>query len=394
MRKIGIITGTRAEYGLLNPLIDKVHKSRDLELQLLVTGMHLSPEFGLTYQEIERDGYPITAKIEMLLSSDTPVGITKSMGIALLGFADCFAANSPDIVIALGDRYETLMAASAAMIAQIPIAHIHGGERTEGAVDEAIRHSISKMSQLHFTSTEEYRKRVIQLGENPARVYNVGALGVENVKTVKLLEKESLEKELEFKFTDFTIMVTYHPVTLENLTAGKQFGNLLDVIEKHKEISVIFTKANSDTDGRIINEMIDDYVKSHGERCRAYTSLGQLKYLSSLRFCAAVAGNSSSGIIEVPSFGIPTINIGDRQKGRVCADSVIHCGNGVEEIERALNQALSVEFRNEIKNVKNPYEGEKTSARIVEIICQELDKGINLKKSFYDLDFTLQERTL
>lgn len=394
MRKIGIITGTRAEYGLLKPLIDKVHKSRDLELQLLVTGMHLSPEFGLTYQEIERDGYPITAKIEMLLSSDTPVGITKSMGIALLGFADCFAANSPDIVIVLGDRYETLMAASAAMIAQIPIAHIHGGERTEGAVDEAIRHSISKMSQLHFTSTEEYRRRVIQLGENPARVYNVGALGVENVKTVKLLEKESLEEELGFRFTDFTIMVTYHPVTLENLTAGKQFGNLLDVIEKHKEISVIFTKANSDTDGRIINEMIDDYVKSHGERCRAYTSLGQLKYLSSLRFCAAVAGNSSSGIIEVPSFGIPTINIGDRQKGRVCADSVIHCGNGVEEIERALNQALSVEFRNEIKNVKNPYEGEKTSARIVEIICQELDKGINLKKSFYDLDFTLQERTL
>lgn len=391
MKKICVVTGTRAEYGLLRPIIDKVYKRADFELKLLVTGMHLSSEFGLTYKEIEKDGYPIAAKIEMLLSSDTFVGVTKSMGIALIGFADYFAMNKPDIVIILGDRYESFMAASAAMIAQIPIAHIHGGERTEGAVDEAIRHSITKMSQLHFTSTEEYRKRVIQLGEHPRRVYNVGALGVENVKTVKLLEKKCLEEALDFQFSDLTIMVTYHPVTLEKLTAEMQFRNILDVIEKYKEIAVVFTKANSDTNGRIINEMIDDYVKSHRERCKGYTSLGQLKYLSSLQFCAAVVGNSSSGIIEVPTFGIPTVNIGDRQKGRIFAESVINCGNSYQEIDEALNQALAFDFRNKIRKVENPYEGEQTSDKIIGIISQALETGFDLKKSFYDLDFKLQE---
>lgn len=386
MKKICIVTGTRAEYGLLKPIIDKVYKSDELELQLVVTGMHLSTEFGLTYQGIEQDGYPITAKIEMLLSSDTAVGVTKSMGVALIGFADYFETHKPDIVIILGDRYEMLMAASAALVARIPIAHIHGGELTGGAIDESIRHSITKMSHLHFTSTEEYKNRVIQLGEQPQTVFNVGALGIENIKKVNLLSKEELESALDFQLTPSTIMITYHPVTLEKMTSEAQFRNILDVIDKHQDFSAIFTKANSDTDGRIINKMIDNYVENNRDRCRGFVSLGQLKYLSALQFCAAVVGNSSSGIIEVPSFGIPTVNIGDRQKGRICAESVISCGNSVQEIESALNKALTSEFRNEIKNVSNPYEGGHTSDKIIEIVNRSLDRGINLKKIFFDLN--------
>ena len=347
--------------------------------------MHLSPEFGLTYKEIEKDGYPICTKIEMLLSSDTTVGITKSMGVALMGFADCFEQQRPDILIVLGDRYEIFMAVSAAMIARIPIAHIHGGELTEGLIDEAIRHSITKMSQLHFTTTEEYRNRVIQLGEQPSRVYNVGALGVENIKNIKLLEKAELERQLGFTFSDKTILVTYHPVTLENATSKEQFENVLNVLEKHKELKIIFTKSNSDTDGRIINQMIDEFVKVNPERCVVFTSMGQLRYLSALQFCTAVMGNSSSGIIEVPSFGIPTINIGERQRGRVSAETVINCGNDTEEIEEALQQALSVEFRNAIHYCKNPYEGENTSEKIIEIIKHSLNQGIEVKKKFYDM---------
>lgn len=385
MKKVCIVTGTRAEYGALKPIIQKVHQSDDLELQLVVTGMHLSPEFGLTYHEIEKDNYPIIGKIEMLLSSDTSVGITKSMGIALIGFADYFETYRPDIVVVSGDRYEMLMATSAAMIARIPIAHIHGGEKTEGAVDEAIRHSITKMSHLHFTSTEEYRNRVIQLGEQPETVYNVGALSIECIRKIKLMEKKELEKALDMCFTDHMIMITFHPVTLENLTSEKQFQNILDVIDRHPELSVIFTKANSDTDGRIINRMIDDYVAANYDRCRAYTSLGQLRYLSALQYCVAVMGNSSSGMIEVPSFGIPTINIGDRQKGRMCAESVISCGNSVQEIDSALGKAMSSEFRDGIADIRNPYEKEGTSDTIMKILKDALNKGINLKKQFYDM---------
>lgn len=387
MKKVCIVTGTRAEYGVLKPIIQKVHQSDDFELQLVVTGMHLSPEFGLTYHEIEKDNYPITSKIEMLLSSDTSVGITKSMGIALIGFADYFETYRPDIVVVSGDRYEVLMAASAAMIARIPIAHIHGGEKTEGAVDEAIRHAITKMSHLHFTSTEEYRNRVIQLGEQPENVHNVGALAIESIRNIKMMEKSELEKALDMRFTDRTIMITFHPVTLETMTAGKQIQNLLDVVDMHPELSVIFTKANSDTDGRIINRMIDDYTAANRDRCRAYTSLGQLRYFSALQFCAAVMGNSSSGVVEVPSFGIPTVNIGDRQKGRICAESVISCGNSVQEIDSALGKALSSEFRDGIANVGNPYEKEGTSDTIIRILRDALNRGIDLKKSFYDMAF-------
>ncbi len=384
-KKVCIVTGTRAEYGLLRPIIDKVYRAENLELQLVVTGMHLSPEFGLTYQEIESHGYPITSKIEMLLSSDTSVGITKSMGVALFGFADCFEQNQPDLLVILGDRYEMLMAASAAMVAKIPIAHIHGGELTEGVMDEAIRHSITKMSHIHFTATEEYRKRVIQLGEQPEMVYNVGALGIENIKELKLLDKESLEQQLGFHFTSRTIMVTYHPVILDDITTERQFKDILDVIHEEKDIYVIFTKANSDMDGRIINRMIDDFVKNHMDRCAAYTSLGQMKYLSALQYCRAVVGNSSSGIIEVPSFGIPTVNIGNRQKRRLQAESVINCQNEKNQIREALKKALSGDFAKEAARVRNPYEGEHTSEQIMSVIYQALENGIEKKKVFYDI---------
>ena len=386
MKRVCVITATRAEYGLLKSVIKQIDKSGKLELQLLVTGTHLSPEFGMTYREIEEDGLSITAKIEMLMSSDTAVGITKSMGSFLFGLSDFFYVYTPDMVVILGDRYEMLMAASAAMIARIPIAHIGGGEITEGAYDDAIRHSITKMSQLHFASTEEYRKRIIQLGEQPSNVYNVGALGVENIKNVPLWSKEKLEGNLKFTFEDKTILVTYHPVTLDNMSSEIQFRNLLEVIEKNKEIKVIFTKANADTDGRVINRMIDEYVEMNKDRCIAFTSLGQVRYLSALQFCKAVVGNSSSGIIEAPSFHIPTVNIGNRQQGRIASKTVIHCGYMVEEIEGALKKAFSDEFNEELKAYINPYEGSNTSQIIVNKIEEALETGINIKKIFYDME--------
>lgn len=385
MKKICIVTGTRAEYGLLKPVMKKVQESQTMELQLVVTGAHLSPEFGKTYHEIEADGFVNNCKVEMLMSSDTSVGITKSMGIGLIGFADCFDALKPELVIILGDRYEMLMVATAAMIARIPIAHIGGGEITEGAYDDAIRHSITKMSQLHFASTEEYRNRIIQLGEQPERVYNVGALGVENIMCAPLWTKEELEKNIHFEFGSNTIIITYHPVTLEQLSSREQFRNLLEVLDHHPELRVIFTKANADTDGRVINQMIDDYVNLHKERCIAFASLGQTRYLSALQFCRAVVGNSSSGIIEVPSFHKPTVNIGNRQQGRLSADSVIQCGYSCEEIETALEEALSTTFNEQIKNCENPYEGKDTSLSIVRFIEMFLEKETSVKKKFYDV---------
>lgn len=386
MKKICVVTGTRAEYGLLKPLIDRIYKDVDMELQLVVTGMHLSPEFGLTYKEIEVDGYQITDKVEMLLSSDTNVGITKSMGVALVGFADCFDRLKPDMVIILGDRYEMLMVASAAMIAKIPIAHLHGGESTEGLIDEAIRHSISKMSYLHFTSTDAYKKRVIQLGEQPERVYCVGALGVENIKNIPLMGKEELEKALGINLSFKTVLVTYHPVTLENMTARKQFQNILDVLDNYKDFFIIFTKANADTHGRIINQMIDEYVEKNRERSVVFTSLGQLRYLSTLQYCYMVIGNSSSGIAEVPSFKIPTINIGERQRGRICAKSVINSDNTIESIKKSIDLASSDLFRDKLCECRNPYDKDNTSWQIWNIIKKTLDRGIDLKKKFYDLE--------
>lgn len=386
MKRICVLSGTRAEYGLLKPLISKIHADKELELQLLITGMHLSPEFGLTYQEIEESGYPIAWKTEMLLSSDSENGITKSMGVGLIGFADAFSHLNPDVIIILGDRYEAFAAAAAAMIYKIPIVHLHGGETTEGAIDEAIRHAITKMSYLHFTSTEEYRNRVIQLGEAPERVFNVGALGVENINSLVLLEKEELEQQLQFQVNKNTVVVTYHPVTLENETSKEQFQNLMKVLSKNTKLKMIFTKSNSDTNGRIINYMIDDFVIKNRNRAIAFTSMGQLRYLSTLKYCGAVIGNSSSGIIEAPSFHIPTVNIGDRQKGRTRAASVIDCEYDCRGIEKAIEKAFEEEFTKKLKDIKNPYEGTHTSEMIMTVLKDYLAQGFNIKKTFYDVN--------
>lgn len=384
MRKICVVTGTRAEYGLLKPLINRIYEDTECELQLVVTGMHLSPEFGLTYQEIEKDGFEITEKNEMLLSSDTPNGITKSVGLATIGFADIFTRNQPDMVVLLGDRFETYAAATSAMIHRIPITHIHGGELTEGAIDDAIRHSITKMSTLHFTATEEYRRRVIQLGEQPERVYNVGALGVENINNQKLLTKEELEEGIHFRLDKPYVVVTYHPVTLEKNTAKEQFENLLAALDEIKGYKIIFTKANADTDGRIVNRLIEEYVKVNSERAVCYTSLGIVRYLSTLKYSEMVIGNSSSGLLEAPSFHIPTVNIGDRQKGRVRAESVIDCGYELAEIIKAIKQAIQVKSEGRIEGISNPYEGENTSLEIYKKILEYINGAIE-NKEFYDL---------
>ena len=386
MKRIGIMTGTRAEYGLLKPLMQEINKDNDLELYLIVSGMHLSPEFGMTYQEIEEDGFEINAKVEMLLSSDSPAGISKSIGLGVIGFADEFQRADLDMLILLGDRYEALSAAICAMVMRIPIAHLHGGELTEGAIDEGIRHSITKMSYLHFTSTEQYRNRVIQLGENPERVFYVGALGVENIKKINLMTKEELERSIHFEIDENTVVVTYHPVTLENNTVEEQFLNLLKVLDRNPKIRMIFTKANADTNGRIVNELIDKYAAQNSERACAFMSLGQKRYLSALKYCRIVIGNSSSGIIEAPSFGKPIINIGDRQKGRICADSVINCGYTQQEIQQAMETALTKEFENKARNCRNPYEKENTAANIISVIKDYLlNDKIKLKKGFYDI---------
>lgn len=385
MKRIGIMTGTRAEYGLLKSLMQEINKDNDLELYLIVSGMHLSPEFGMTYKEIEEDGFEINAKVEMLLSSDSPAGISKSIGLGVIGFADEFQRADLDMLILLGDRYEALSAAISAMVMRIPIAHLHGGELTEGAIDEGIRHSITKMSYLHFTSTEEYRRRVIQLGENPERVFCVGAIGVENIKKINLMTKEELERSIHFEIDENTVIVTYHPVTLENNTVEEQFLNLLEVLDRNPKIRMIFTKANADTNGRIVNELIDKYAAQNSERACAFMSLGQKRYLSALKYCRIVIGNSSSGIIEAPSFGKPIINIGDRQKGRICADSVINCGYTQQEIQRAMETALTEEFENKARNCRNPYEKENTAANIISVIKDYLlNDKIKLKKGFYD----------
>ncbi|MCM1154907.1 MAG: UDP-N-acetylglucosamine 2-epimerase [Roseburia sp.] len=387
MKKVCVVTGTRAEYGLLKSLIQKINNDPDMELQLVVTGMHLSPEFGLTYKEIEQDGFQITERNEMLLSSDTPNGITKSIGLGTIGFADIFTGIVPDMVVILGDRYEALAAAIAAMVHRIPIAHIHGGELTSGAVDDAIRHSITKMSTLHFTSTEEYGKRVIQLGEEPKRVFYVGALGVENIKTQKLLSKKELAKSIGFSLDIPYVLVTFHPVTLENNTAQEQISNLLAALDRFQEYRIIFTKANADTDGRIINLKIEEYVKNNNNRAVVITSLGMIRYLSALQYCEMVIGNSSSGIVEAPSFKIPTVNIGDRQSGRVKAISVIDCGNSVEEICVAVSQAKKMKQERILSDLKNPYEQDGTSGLIFSEIQRYLRQSRAAVKKFYDFSF-------
>lgn len=388
-RKICVVTGTRAEYGLLYWLMKEIDNDEELELQVIATGMHLSPEFGLTYEEIEKD-FKIDKKIEMLLSSDTSVGISKSMGLAQISFAEAYEELNPDLLVVLGDRYEIFSSVSTAMINRIPVVHLHGGEATEGLIDESIRHSITKMSHLHFTATDEYKKRVIQLGENPRNVFNVGGLGIENIKRLELLSKEAFETSINFKLNKKNILVTFHPVTLESSTAREQFQELLIAIDELEETNIIFTKANSDTDGRVINQMIDEYVVNNKDKSICFTSLGQLRYLSALQYVDAVVGNSSSGLIEAPSFSIATINIGDRQKGRIKASSVIDSKPMSENINQAFHKTYSAEFQAVLKNCINPYGDGIASSKIIGCIKKVNLENI-LKKSFYDVEFSLCE---
>lgn len=388
MRKIAIVTGTRAEFGLLRPLIKAIQEDEQFYLQLIVSAMHLSSEFGYTVTEIEKQGFPITKKVECLLSSDSAVGVSKSIALAISGFADAFEDLQPDLLIVLGDRTEILGAVIAATSANIPIAHLHGGETTEGAYDEGVRHAITKFSHLHFTATEEYRKRVVQLGENPANVYNVGAIGLDSIKNLKLLEKKKFEDAINKKLKKQNFLITYHPVTLNSNSPLETFHNILSVLDDYKDTLLIFTHANSDKSGRIINEMIEKYVQNNPNKAISFTSLGQLRYLSALQFVDAVIGNSSSGIIEVPIFNIPTINIGDRQKGRISSDSVIDCSEDFSAIKSAVEKALSKSFYDNIQNQKHFFGNGYATEKIVEVL--KIDTKINLKKSFYDINYELK----
>lgn len=384
MRKICVVTGSRAEYGLLKGLMSAIQADGALQLQVVVTNMHLSPEFGLTYKEIERDGFRIDKKVLMLLSGDTANATAKSVGLATIGFADAYEDLQPDLIVVLGDRFEILAAVSAALFYKIPVAHLHGGEITEGAYDDCIRHAITKMSHLHFTSTEAYRRRVIQLGEMPERVFDVGAIGVENIRRVQLLSKPELEESIHFSLGVKSLLVTFHPVTLDDHPTAQQCQNLLNALDKFPEYKVVFTLPNSDTGGREIIAKINHYVEQHRNRCVVIPSLGQQRYLSVVKYTDAVVGNSSSGIIEVPSLGVPTLNIGSRQKGRIAAHSVVNCGTDEVAIIEGLRHVLSAKHKNIAKQCANPYAKEGTVARIVEEI-KNYPLDTLIPKHFFDL---------
>lgn len=389
-KKICIVTGTRAEYGLFQPLMRKLKASPKYDLQIVATGMHLSQEFGLTYREIEKDGFRIDEKVEMLMSSDSEVGIAKSTGLGTMGIAEALNRLGPDLVFLLGDRFEALAAATAAMISRIPIAHIHGGEITEGAIDESIRHAITKMSHLHFTSTAVYRNRVIQLGEDPSKVFNVGALGIDNIRSMKLPGRASLEKILGMKLMKKNLLITFHPVTtLEGREILLQMDSLLRALGDLRGTGLIFTMPNADTHGSALIRMVRDFVVANPSKAVAHKSLGQRNYLGALKYVDAVVGNSSSGIIEAPSMGKPTVNIGSRQQGRVRAVSVIDCKKDVVSISKALNKALSPSFGRSCMVVENPYGDGRASGKIMQILSEIDLKKIPIAKKFYDININV-----
>jgi len=382
MNKICIVTATRAEYGLLKPLMHLIQQSDTMQLQIIATGAHLSPEFGLTYKQIEADGFVIDEKIEILLSSDTASSIVKTMSLALSGLADVFPRLTPDVIVILGDRYEMLAIASAATIFKIPIAHLHGGEITEGAYDDAIRHAITKLSHLHFTSTADYRQRVIQMGEQPNRVFNVGAIGLDNIENLPLLTKERLEEDLNIRFKKYNYQVTFHPETLGNQTSADQFQVLLDAIDQQEDSFFIFTKANADTDGRIINQMIDSFVFKNTDKAATFHSLGSLRFLSLVKVCTAIVGNSSSGIIEAPSLKTATINIGERQKGRIQAGSVVNVVNSIIDINRGFAVVKELLLTNSLSSIINPYNNGGASEKILRELVIFLKQEVKHKVFF------------
>lgn len=382
-RKICIFTGTRADYGLLKPLMVEIHKNTGLELQIVASGMHLSPEFGFTYKEIENDGFKINEKVEILLSSDTDTGVVKSTALGMIGYVESLNRLQPDLVVILGDRFEALAFAYASFVLKIPIAHISGGEITEGVIDDSIRHAITKFSHLHFVATDEYRKRVIQMGEEPDRVFNVGEIGLAGLKD-DLLTKDELESSLNFRFGKKNILVTYHPVTLNK--NNDDFKEILNALDELKNINIIFTKSNADSGGREINMMIDEFVRTHNNSI-SFISLGRRQYLSTIKYVDIVLGNSSSGIVEVPSFRKATINIGDRQRGRIKAKSIIDCETKKEDILRAIKQAYSTEFQEVLKTIKNPYEKENGLEEMLDII-KNVDLSKSIRKKFFNINYT------
>jgi len=382
-RAICVVTGSRADYGLLYWLLKDIQADPDLHLQLAVTGMHLSPDFGETYREIEADGFAIHAKVETLLSSDTPFGLIKSVGLGLIGFADAFQTLRPDLVVLLGDRYEIFAAAQAALFARIPIAHIAGGDTTEGSFDEAIRHSITKMAVLHFATNQVAAKRIRQLGEDPAHIFNVGSPGIDCIKQQKLLTLEELECRLGFPFRKTNILITFHPATLEVQSAATQFKEVCKALENfsQEDVGLLFTKPNSDTGSRPLIKMMDQFVESRAN-AKAFTSLGQKLYLSLLAQVNLVLGNSSSGLYEAPSFHKPTVNIGQRQKGRLQASSVINCEPMAAEIARAIQEALAMNCSQTV----NPYGDGCSTLRILSKLKEVSDPRALLKKHFFDLN--------
>lgn len=389
MKKLCVLTATRADYGLLAPIIKKLMTYRDLDVRVAATGAHLSPEFGMTVAEIEADGIPVDRKIPILLSSDAPSAISKSMGLAIIGFADYFDELKPDALLVLGDRYETLAVACAAMNARIPIFHLYGGETTEGAIDEGVRHALTKMSNIHFVANEEFRRRVIQLGESPDRVFKVGAMGPENAIHMPKMSQKELEDSLGVRFGEKMAVLTFHPVTLEKNSAERQTDELIKAILQYPEITFLCTKANADTDGRIINTKLERLAEEY-ENIFLFDSLGAKRYLSALSCALFAIGNSSSGLAEVPSIGIPTINIGDRQKGRMRGPSVIDCSPDAESISGAIQIALSPEFRKIAEKKENPYGDGHASSHIAAVVNDYLvhEKTV-LKKKFFDVNFEL-----
>lgn len=384
-RKICVVTGSRAEYGLLFWLMKEIKCDPELDLQIIATGTHMSPEFGLTYEIIQEDDFFINEKLEMLLSSDTPVGIAKSLGLATIGFADALDRLKPDILVLLGDRYEILAAAQAALVARIPVAHLHGGENTEGAIDEAIRHSVTKMAHLHFVAAEPYKKRVSQLGEDPDKIFVLGSPGLDSIKKLKLLSIDEFEKAINFKLGKLSFLVTYHPVTLCNRSNNeKAMKEIFKALENFTDARAIFTKPNSDTEGRIISRLIDEFVSGCPDKYVAFVSMGQLKYLSAIKHVNMLIGNSSSGIIEVPAMKKPTINLGIRQQGRLRAPSVIDCAENSEEIVLAIKKALSLDFQTRLTEMISPYGTGDASCKIKELLKRIPLENILIKK-FHDL---------
>lgn len=385
-RRICIATGTRADWGLLSPIAQALNKRDDVDLKIIATNMHLSEEYGSTWKEIENDGLKIDWRVKMKSDADTRKDTVMAMSECMAGMAEALAALQPDLLVILGDRYEMLATASAALILRIPIAHIAGGAISQGAYDESIRHAITKMSHIHLTETERYRKRVIQLGENPEHVIYTGAIGVYNIMHTQYISREQLERELNLTISDRLILATFHPATLDEMPPQQQCKNLLAALDRHPDYQTIFTYPNNDSEGRIIIQLIESYRRRHPERVAVFPSLGMRRYLSMLHCATAVVGNSSSGIVEVPSIGIPTLDIGIRQMGRTAAPSVLHCGVSEEEIADSLETVLSSSFRMIAKSAENPYYLPDTLEKMVDAIVNTPLDNIIIKP-FYDVKF-------